>query len=115
VKQPLVRLADRQDKTGGTFFEQRSKSVAILDDESLLATCASIDLNPVAAGIAETPRRQPAHLHFIASRTRQATGPNRGPSGRWTGQRSSAERVSRPRRINLALPDRRPQTLRFHA
>jgi len=29
--------------------------VAILDDESLLATCAYIDLNPLAAGIAEVP------------------------------------------------------------
>jgi len=29
--------------------------VAILDEESLLATCAYIDLNPVAAGIAEVP------------------------------------------------------------
>ncbi len=29
--------------------------MAILDDESLLATCGDIDLNPVAAGIAEVP------------------------------------------------------------
>jgi len=29
--------------------------VAILDEESLLAVCAYIDLNPVAAGIAEVP------------------------------------------------------------
>jgi hypothetical protein len=29
--------------------------VAILDEEALLATCAYIDLNPVAAGIAEVP------------------------------------------------------------
>ncbi|MEZ6096761.1 MAG: hypothetical protein R3C03_21475, partial [Pirellulaceae bacterium] len=31
------------------------KSIAILDEEALLATCAYIDLNPVAAGIAATP------------------------------------------------------------
>jgi hypothetical protein len=35
------------------FFEGRFKSVAILDEESLLVVCAYIDLNPVAAGIAE--------------------------------------------------------------
>jgi hypothetical protein len=29
--------------------------VAILDEEALLATCTYIDLNPVAAGIAEVP------------------------------------------------------------
>jgi REP element-mobilizing transposase RayT len=59
LKEPLARLANRQDKARGAFFEQRFKSVAILDDESLLATCAYIDLNPVAAGIAEVPEASP--------------------------------------------------------
>ena len=59
LKEPLARLANRQDKTRGAFFEQRFKSVAILDEESLLATCTYIDLNPVAAGIAETPEASP--------------------------------------------------------
>ena len=54
-KEPLSRLANRQDQTRGAFFEGRFKSVAILDEQSLLATCAYIDLNPVAAGIAEVP------------------------------------------------------------
>jgi hypothetical protein len=44
-----------QSKTRGTVFEGRFKSVAILDEESLPATCADIDLNPVAAGIAAVP------------------------------------------------------------
>jgi hypothetical protein len=60
LKEPLARLANRQDKTRGFFFEGRFRSVAILDEESLLATCAYIDLNPVAAGIAEVPE---ASLH----------------------------------------------------
>ena len=55
LKEPLSRLANRQDKVRGAFFEGRFKSVAILDDESLLATCAYIDLNPVAAGVVEVP------------------------------------------------------------
>jgi hypothetical protein len=55
LKEPLARLANRQDKVRGAFFEQRFKSVAILDEESLLATCTYIDLNPVAAGIAQVP------------------------------------------------------------
>ena len=41
------------------FFEERFKSIAILDEESLLATCAYIDLNPVAAGIVEAPEKSP--------------------------------------------------------
>jgi REP element-mobilizing transposase RayT len=55
LKEPLARLANRQEETRGAFFEGRFKSVAILDEESLLATCVYIDLNPVAAGIAQVP------------------------------------------------------------
>jgi REP element-mobilizing transposase RayT len=55
LKEPLSRLANREEQTRGTFFEGRFKSVAILDEECLLATCAYIDLNPVAAGIARVP------------------------------------------------------------
>ena len=54
LKEPLARLANRQDGAGA-FFEGRFKSVAILDEEALLAACVYIDLNPIAAGIAETP------------------------------------------------------------
>jgi len=55
LKEPLARLANRQDQATGAFFEGRFKSIAVLDEGSLLATCAYIDLNPVAAGIAATP------------------------------------------------------------
>ena len=55
LKEPLARLANREEQTRGAFFEGRFKSVAILDEEPLLATCAYIDLILVAAGIAEAP------------------------------------------------------------
>jgi hypothetical protein len=55
LKEPLSRLANRQDNARGTFFEGRFKTVAILDEEALLAISAYIDLNPVAAKVAETP------------------------------------------------------------
>ena len=41
LKEPLSRLANREEQTRGAFFEGRFKSVAILDEESLLATCRS--------------------------------------------------------------------------
>src|SRR5262249_43329148 len=59
LKEPLSPLANQQDKTRGAFFEGRFKSVAILDEESLLAVCAYIDLNPVAAGIVKVPEASP--------------------------------------------------------
>jgi hypothetical protein len=55
LKEPLSRLANRQDKTRGTFFEGRFKSVAVCGEEAILATSIYIDLNPVAAKVAETP------------------------------------------------------------
>lgn len=55
LKEPLARLANKEDDCKGTFWESRYKSIAILDEEALLATCTYIDLNPVAAGIAAAP------------------------------------------------------------
>jgi REP element-mobilizing transposase RayT len=55
LKEPLARLANREEACTGTFWEARYKSIAILDEQALLATCAYIDLNPVASGIATTP------------------------------------------------------------
>jgi hypothetical protein len=55
LKEPLARMANREEKARGAFFASRFKSVAILDNESLLAVSAYIDLNLVAAGIAEVP------------------------------------------------------------
>jgi hypothetical protein len=59
LKEPLARMANKEDDCKGTFWEARYKSIAILDEEALLATCAYIDLNPVAAGIAKTPEDAP--------------------------------------------------------
>ena len=55
LKEPLARLANRQDKKRGTFFEGRFKSIAVVDEEALLKICVYIDLNPVAAKVATTP------------------------------------------------------------
>jgi hypothetical protein len=55
LKEPLARLANRQDQTRGTFFEGRFKSIAVVGDEALLKVCVYIDLNPVAAKVAATP------------------------------------------------------------
>jgi hypothetical protein len=55
LKEPLARLANREDGTKGAFFASRFHCVAILDEAALLATSIYIDLNPVAAKIAATP------------------------------------------------------------
>ena len=59
LKEPLARMANQEDGCKGTFWEGRYKSIAILDTEALLATCAYIDLNVMAAGQAATPETSP--------------------------------------------------------
>ncbi len=54
LKEPLARMANKEDGCKGTFFEGRYKSIAILDEEALLTTLAYVDLNLVAAGLAKT-------------------------------------------------------------
>ncbi len=75
LKEPLSRLADREEEPGGAFFEGRSRSVAVLDDESLLAVCAYIDLDPVAASVAEVPEAGKLRRSRSGSST-LAAGPN---------------------------------------
>jgi hypothetical protein len=55
LKEPLARIANKEEGVSGAFWEGRYKSVGILDEESLLATAAYIDLNPLAAGVVATP------------------------------------------------------------
>ena len=55
LKEPLARMANKEDDCKGTFFEGRYKSIAILDEEALLTTLAYVDLNLVAANMAKTP------------------------------------------------------------
>ncbi len=55
LKEPISRMANKEDGCRGAFWESRYKSIAILDEQALLATCAYIDLNPVAAGVARLP------------------------------------------------------------
>jgi len=113
LKEPLARLANHEDQTRGAFFEGRFKSIAILDDEALLATCAYIDLNPVAAGIAHVPEAS-AHTS-IKERVDHVEGAraDRGSQSRSHGQRSGIGRGGGPGGTALALSHRGSPSARF--
>ena len=78
LKEPISRLANREDKCRGAFCEARFKSVAILDEEALLAASTYIDLNPVAAGIADGSRNERVHVDQAARRAHQGSGQDGG-------------------------------------
>ena len=51
----IARRANREERCTGHFWEGRFKCQLLLDEASLLACAAYVDLNPVRAALAATP------------------------------------------------------------
>lgn len=70
LKQPIARRANVEDECKGHFFEQRFYSGALLDDESILAAMAYVDINPIRAEIEKTV--EACHDSSVAVRLKAA-------------------------------------------
>ncbi len=54
LNQRVAQRANREEEESGRFWQDRYKAIRIVDEESLLACAAYVDLNPIRAATAET-------------------------------------------------------------
>ena len=77
----IARAGNHEDGSSGRFWAGRFKSVALLDEAAILACSVYVDLNPIRAGVAETPEKSEHTSVFDRIRSRQAVSAESTPSG----------------------------------
>ena len=101
--EPIARLANREDGATGRFWEGPFKCQAVLDEAAVLASSIYVDLNPIRAGIAETPETSQYTGAFERIAATQEAA-QRGSEPPEPGSAMRPERPPAPRRDDWLSP-----------
>ena len=91
LKEPLSRMANKEDNCSGAFWEGRFKSVPLLDVAAVVACTAYVDLNPIRADIAHMPEE--SDFTSVQLRIKQRRARRRAEQKRQDGDKQAAARI----------------------
>lgn len=96
LNETIARKANAEDNCTGRFWEGRFKSQALLDEQAVLMALCYVDLNPVRAGIADTPETSDyTSVHRRVETIRQTTAKSTEPEPTTDTQSLSSDRQLR--------------------